>query len=715
MKNLTADTFFQSTEYLEYLQKMVQAVLARCFQEAGKINPPRIKVQVLYEPENKTTACTDSNSWILLNAAYKLIRNVPDLKKQFELSIGMVLHELSHVLFLDGPGWHNFFVDYEKAGIVREMTFSEPDMQTDYEEMQARIKDNGIIKKIIGKDLKWLENAMNDAIDELLISEMISGYYTKCLFILREEMFDKAETMEERLNKKAADEGPEAATVKKISSLMMQTLWYAKYGKTKLGNELNISPDLLIDLERIKNIIDAHGNSNNTVAIENCIITIATVMWPYYRELLKYTDSTAESSQGQSKDQGQGQSRDNEPSSSGEDSSEKKAESEQNNSMDTGTSEKNDAENGKNTEPLEVMMKEQESMNASMPFTEAQGSSYKGILREHEPDMEKATKRAQEASESVQDGEASSFAGRTEFDKILKAVAEENANVAYEKEKCQELQTQKREIVKEIRREDSYYDQGFQIKRESNIPDTYEVLYKLIEKEVCKVANACSRRLEKELEERKINTKMSGQYMGYLNKKQLYRTDGQVFYRNRIPFEKLDLSLCIIMDESGSMRGNRIEALKNMAVLVDLFVRKLEIPCLMFGHSKGRSEGTIMYHYRDFDSWSKQDSLRLMGITARGRNNDGHVIAYAIQRMMEREERTKVIIVISDGQPHETVHMRDTIQRGRKAGIKIIGAAIGDDAENIKALYGEENFLNITELNNLPKSMVALIKRYIVY
>ena len=63
---------------------MVQAVLARCFQEAGKINPPRIKVQVLYEPENKTTACTDSNSWILLNAAYKLIRNVPDLKKQFE-------------------------------------------------------------------------------------------------------------------------------------------------------------------------------------------------------------------------------------------------------------------------------------------------------------------------------------------------------------------------------------------------------------------------------------------------------------------------------------------------------------------------------------------------------------------------------------------------------------------------------------------------------
>ena len=122
-----------------------------------------------------------------------------------------------------------------------------------------------------------------------------------------------------------------------------------------------------------------------------------------------------------------------------------------------------------------------------------------------------------------------------------------------------------------------------------------------------------------------------------------------------------------------------------------------------------------MYHYRDFDSWSKQDSSRLMGITARGRNNDGQVIAYAIQRMLEREERTKVIIVISDGQPHETVHMRDTIQRGRKAGIKIIGAAIGDDAENIKALYGEENFLNITELNNLPKSMVALIKRYIVY
>ena len=73
----------------------------------------------------------------------------------------MVLHELSHVLFLDSFGWHNFFVDYEKAGIVRKKTFAEPNMQTDYEEIQASIKDNGIIKKIIGKDLKWLENVMS--------------------------------------------------------------------------------------------------------------------------------------------------------------------------------------------------------------------------------------------------------------------------------------------------------------------------------------------------------------------------------------------------------------------------------------------------------------------------------------------------------------------------------------------------------------------------
>ena len=41
-----------------------------------------------------------------------------------------------------------------------------------------------------------------------------------------------------------------------------------------------------------------------------------------------------------------------------------------------------------------------------------------------------------------------------------------------------------------------------------------------------------------------------------------------------------------------------------------------------------------------------------------------------------------------------------------------VAAAIGDDKQNMERIYGD-SFLDITDLNQLPTKLTAVVKRYI--
>ena len=52
------------------------------------------------------------------------------------------------------------------------------------------------------------------------------------------------------------------------------------------------------------------------------------------------------------------------------------------------------------------------------------------------------------------------------------------------------------------------------------------------------------------------------------------------------------------------------------------------------------------------------------------------------------------------------------IKEYKRKGITPIAAAIGDDKEAIEHIY-RENFLNISDLETLPKRLTDLVKRYV--
>lgn len=698
IKGMTPDIFFRAPAYAEYLNKMVSAVLARCFSEAGLKRRPTIKIWAVYEPDNPDTAATDGLSYIRINAGNKLIGACGSLKEQFEVSIGMTLHEVSHILYMDARGWGKIFDDLLDYGIMPEMGFEDPKMQASYAELCLLIKNAPKVRAALFKEFHWIVNALNDAVDEFLISECIGGYFTKCLFAMREEAFRQAKTMEEMLDGKEGTVADQELAMRRKNALLQQALWYAKYGKMKIEDPAEIEPGLMEDLERIEGLIREFHNSNVTEDMCRCAASIMSVLWPYYKEMMQ----PAQTSVPEAAEEGREE----------QDAEEKKEDDTHSEASPDGTAvdDKTILPESAAEEILRRLTEAQDRMEDEAGSPDVRECLPEGLLYDRMRDGQgEKHQGALKADCHDEGGDAMDM-----FARLRKDIAAEEAWAALETDETQELCSRMEKIEREIRSEDSYYDKPLVFKREKELPKAYESQYGLTYESVRKAAKACSRSLMREIKQRKSNAKLTGQYFGRLDRRHLYRDDGQVFYRNRIPLDDLNLAVCVVMDESGSMgMDNRIEAVQRMAVLVDAFVRELHIPCLMFGHTE--TDGKIMiFHYRDFDSENRRDSLRFMGMEARNSNEDGQVIAYGIHRMMERTERLKVMIVISDGLPHETKHMAETIRIGRKAGIKIIGAAIGEDAERIRHLYGGDSFLNITDLESLPKSMVSLIKRFIV-
>ena len=79
-----------------------------------------------------------------------------------------------------------------------------------------------------------------------------------------------------------------------------------------------------------------------------------------------------------------------------------------------------------------------------------------------------------------------------------------------------------------------------------------------------------------------------------------------------------------------------------------------------------------------------------------------------------------MLILVSDGQPADSGYYRTAAEedlRGikheyQRKGIIFVAAAIGDDKENIERIYGD-SFLDITDLNQLPAKLTAVVKRHI--
>lgn len=205
-----------------------------------------------------------------------------------------------------------------------------------------------------------------------------------------------------------------------------------------------------------------------------------------------------------------------------------------------------------------------------------------------------------------------------------------------------------------------------------------------------------------------------------------YRPDGKFFSKIKLPQDLPDMAIAILVDQSGSMHGARLDQAQKAAVLLDDFATSIGIPTLVVGHnthnaSKDRVEGTALYLHALFERASNKDKARLVMMKADGSNRDGMALNAVSETLAKRPEEYKILIIISDGLPNSQDYggelaeqdIRNIVAAAKRKGVQTFAAAIGSSKENIRRIYGE-GFLDITDLSTLPRNLLKIISKRII-
>ncbi len=308
-----------------------------------------------------------------------------------------------------------------------------------------------------------------------------------------------------------------------------------------------------------------------------------------------------------------------------------------------------------------------------------------------------------------------------DIEKLLDKMAENAA--------CQELENERTRELNDVAQNISYGNihsgVNIRVNRIDSVDSELVEQYSIVAEPLLQISKQLQKTLIHQLKDHRRGGKQTGLLMGRrLDARALCRNDGKVFYKNALPNEIPQLSVALLLDESGSMSSKqRCTYARAAAIILYDFCQSLDIPVMIYGHTTGYHNGndTVeLFSYAEFESIDNDDKYRLIDISARDSNRDGAALRFVAEQLSKRNEDVKILILVSDGQPADTGYhgtaaeedLRGIKQEYQRKGILFVAAAIGDDKKNIERIYGD-SFMDITDLNQLPVKLTSVVKRHI--
>jgi cobaltochelatase CobT len=256
------------------------------------------------------------------------------------------------------------------------------------------------------------------------------------------------------------------------------------------------------------------------------------------------------------------------------------------------------------------------------------------------------------------------------------------------------------------------------------------------------ISNKISSKLKRKLIARQINNYQENSNEGYLNRKKLTqiicRGNSENIYINPMPNLNQDVALTILLDNSGSMRGNPIIVSSLCCEVISTILEKFSIKNEIIGFTTTNWRGGRSYKsweragrpknpgrindlrhiiYKSFNQSFKSARINLGLMLQEGilkENIDGEALLFAKSRLMQQKETRKIIMVISDGAPVDdstytannenilTQHLEQVVSHlERRKQVELLAIGIGHKLDKIY-----RNSLTINHIEDLGDAMI---------
>jgi len=163
------------------------------------------------------------------------------------------------------------------------------------------------------------------------------------------------------------------------------------------------------------------------------------------------------------------------------------------------------------------------------------------------------------------------------------------------------------------------------------------------------------------------------------------------------------LSICVLIDESGSMDGSCEKAARAAAVLLDESVRGLDnLECWIYGFSSG-----VFNVYREPDYTNR---MSLGGTDSISGTPTHAAMAIAMRRIRRKTRNKCLFVVVTDGAPDnstETVRMAEEMT---KNDFVVVGVGI-NGAQRVKSIFPESVVIN--DMSQLAPQLNRIIRKKI--
>jgi len=180
--------------------------------------------------------------------------------------------------------------------------------------------------------------------------------------------------------------------------------------------------------------------------------------------------------------------------------------------------------------------------------------------------------------------------------------------------------------------------------------------------------------------------------------------NSKVFEHTHFP-EKRDYAITLLVDLSGSMRGEKmIETFKGVVLLAEV-LNRLGVRVSIVGFS---------YQPRMFKDFQEEldDSVRgrISGMQPAGDTYLGQAMTFVSERMKNLPNREKFVITITDGDPSDNAKIIIDYLLS-KSDLKLIGLGLGEDTSQVSSLFPWSQ----SELpaERLPETLAKLLEEVI--
>lgn len=184
--------------------------------------------------------------------------------------------------------------------------------------------------------------------------------------------------------------------------------------------------------------------------------------------------------------------------------------------------------------------------------------------------------------------------------------------------------------------------------------------------------------------------------------------------------KRRDIAVAFLIDMSRSTKGLTIEREKEALIIMSEALREVGDGFAIYGFSGDNRDNVDFYRIKEFDDpYDDRVKKRISAITDRFENRDGTAIRHTVSKLRRRPERTKMIILLSDGKPVDKEYagpyaIEDTrvaLKEAQHYGIKTFCITVDRTAaEYLPRMYRHSSWTVIDDVIKLPEKITRIYR-----